>query len=127
MSVRIFRVQDIEGRGPYKPGFSHLWTNAHHHERNPSIFEDFKISPVELKKFLFHSENAGCAFRSQQSLKDWFQLSERLRLEEMGYFIVSMLVDRIVLESDRQLIFARKRPLRLGCIKLPWHAEEWVG
>lgn len=126
MSVRIYRVQDAEGRGPYKPGLSDRWTDVDHEERNPSIFEDFKISPMDLRLLWRECENGGCAFRTQQSLQAWFGMIERLRLEELGYFVVTMLVDRILLESERQLIFARIRPLRLGVIKLPWHAEEWT-
>ena len=125
--TRVFRVQDDNGRGPYKSGLSHVWVDAHHEQRNPSIFDDFKISPDELGSCWYPNENGGCAFRNLQQLNGWFQLVERFRLEELGYSIVSMIVDRIIYESERQLIFARKRPLRLGAIKLPWHAEEWVG
>lgn len=127
MNDRVYRVQDDNGRGPYKPGRSHIWTDAHHNQRNPSLFDDFSITPAELERCWHPNENGGCAFRTLDQLHSWFQLAERFRLEELGYSIVTMLADRIVLESDRQLIFARKRPLRLGAIKLPWHAEEWAG
>ena len=125
--IRVYRVQDETGRGPYKPGFSHKWTDAHHNERNPSLFEDFSLQPNDLENAWHPNENGGCAFRSLKQLHSWFGLTERFRLEELGYSIVTMLVDRIIFESERQLIFARKRSLRLGAIKLPWHSEEWAG
>ena len=126
-NIRVYRVQDENGRGPYKPGLSHIWTDAHHNDRNPSLFEEFKVSPEDMATLWQANENGGCAFADLRQLNSWFGLHERFRLEELGYSIVTMLVDRVLFQSDRQLIFARKRPLRLGAIKLPWHAEEWAG
>lgn len=120
MNHRVYRVQDDEGRGPYRVGFSHVWTDADHHNRNPSIFDDFNLAPERLRELWHPSENGGCAFRNTAQLCSWFSSSERRRLEELKYSIVSMLVDRIIFESERQLVFARRRPLRLGVIKLLW-------
>lgn len=123
MSIRVFRVQDAEGRGPYRPGYSHTWTDADH-DRNPPMFDEFGWPANDKISDLWNpNETGGCAFRTLEQLHKWFSPTERARLERSGYSIVTLSVDRIIAESDRQLVFGRIRPLRNGCAVLPWTAS----
>lgn len=109
--IRIYRWQDTEGRGPYRPGLSLYWKAPDHEARNPAMQDEFgwdvfaKVSP---------REHRGCAFRSPEQMREWFTLEERDRIALLGYQFVAMDVDRIVAESPRQVVFARRRPLRFG-------------
>lgn len=110
-AITVYRWQDSDGRGPYRPGMSHYWSDEDHGERNPPFFEEFGLDIVKQAK---PDECMGCAFRTPAQMLEWFNQSERERLRLMGYVFVSMEVDRVIAESERQLVFARRKPLRIG-------------
>ena len=64
----------------------------------------------------------GCAFRSLAGLRRWFSESELSRLRVYGYAVVTMDADIILGESERQLVFSRRRPLRAGATVIPHNA-----
>lgn len=103
----VYRVQDRNGRGPYKPGMSHRWSDGEERGRL-SIQDEFGWG------FLQHQspgEAIGCGFRSVEQLLSWFSDEELRKLYAMGYRVVAMRVDRILEESDRQCVFVRHLPL----------------
>jgi len=109
MSETVFRVQDAEGRGPYRPGMSAKWVDRIADERlRPPSFIEFGMSIINKKK---NGESMGCGFRTMGQLLKWFSISEIVRMKDIGYDIVEMDVDQIVAESNRQLVFVRKLPL----------------
>lgn len=112
-AVRIYRWQDKEGRGPYRPGLSLYWKEADHEQRNPAMHAEFG---VDIYANLAAGQHYGCGFRSPEQMHRWFTADEQQRMRVLGYEFGSMQVDRIVAESDRQLVFARRRPLRHGFI-----------
>ena len=106
--ILVYRWQDKEGRGPYRPGMSKYWADADHQLGNPPFFVEFGMN---ITKQCLASEAMGCAFRTIEQMRLWFTSEERQRMRLLGYEFGSMLVDRIVAESDRQLVFARSTPL----------------
>jgi hypothetical protein len=103
--IIILRVQDKEGRGPFRPGMTQHWKDADYSSRViPPTWD------VEFGKFLLHGEpgthSYGCGLRSREQLRRWFSATEEPRLHELNYRLVSLKVDRILAESENQLIFA---------------------
>lgn len=119
MSEAIYRVQDAEGRGPYRPGTSGRWTDDDHH-RNPPFFVEFGWSPRSIAGHFRPGESGGCAFRSLGDLYRWFSPQECQKLDALGYSIVRMNVDRIIRESKNQVVFARNKPLWCDLLMVPW-------
>lgn len=104
----VYRIQDAEGRGPWKPGFSHKWieTRPDHDNLLPWYFE---IGPVHERACTWESVGSGCG--SIDSLRRWFTASEYATLLKYGYRAVRMKVDRILGHSKIQCVFARLKPL----------------
>ena len=119
MGEVVYRIQDGAGRGPYRPGTSHLWTDDDHW-RNPPFYTELGWQSAEISTKFKHGENGGCGFRSIEQLNRWFSPAEQRKLAERGYVIVQMTADRIVAETRTQVVFARKRPLWTGAVILPW-------
>jgi hypothetical protein len=119
--IHVYRVQDRYGRGPWKPGFSHRWSDpelAPGQEELLPVYEEFGLD-------VFHrlgraNEFYGTAVRSPEALCRWFSASEQCRLSALGYSAVSLGVDRILAESKHQLVFARREPLRIGALVIQW-------
>lgn len=114
----VYRVQDKDGRGPFKPGLSHLWTDTHKSEWLPSWIEEFGVNIV--RKAMDEGRHVGCGCRSVGELKRWFSKAERRRLKRLGYNLVSMKVDEVLAESDIQFMFSRSKPLSDGATSVKW-------
>ena len=116
MSTTIYRIQDAEGRGPYRPGFAHRWTDpdAPTSSRQPFFFEfpDLDIARLDPGR-------SGCGFRTMDQLLRWFTPFERQKLAALGYAVVSMEADEILAESEYQLVFKRRLPLSIGALAIP--------
>lgn len=104
----VYRFQDVEGRGPYRPGMSHRWADNDHGERNPPFFDEFGMGGIKRAR---PTEVIGCAFDSLDQARRWFRPTEVARMQALGYELVQMRVARILARSDRQLVFAHNRPL----------------
>lgn len=107
----IYRIQDSEGRGPWKPGFSDTWVE----DRSESEFEKLKpwmmeIGPVHLSAL--YGTHTGCGCRSLEQLRLWFLPVEYERLLGHGYKAVRMSAGRILGESEIQCVFERAAPLK---------------
>lgn len=108
---RLYRIQDGEGRGPFRPGFSETWLDAHKpgYEDLLPWFEEFGWHIVdECKASGLH---VGSACRTLDQLYLWFTRSERRRLQRYGYDVVTIIPDRIFAESENQVVFGCKTPL----------------
>ena len=108
MSIRILRIQDAEGRGPYRPGMSQHWVDDHGPPPPPPIFVEFGADIVNR---CGPDECMGCGFRTLDQLHKWFTKSELRKMKALGYQLVVLWVDRIIAESPHQVVFARKKPL----------------
>lgn len=106
----LLRIHDAEGRGPYRPGFSHRWTDKiRDGEEPPPIFMDFGWSVLSRVPKGWH---AGCAFRTKAQLHRYFTQSELSRLSELGFRLAKIQKARIIAESEWQVLFAVRQPLR---------------
>lgn len=105
---KVFRVQDAEGRGPWRPGFSQKWVidRPDHDKLLPWYIEFGRIDQKVLA-----TEYAGSACRTLKQLRRWFTKKEYKKLIGLGYRAVMLDVDRIIAESDIQCFVATKRPL----------------
>ena len=105
----IYRVQDRQGRGPWKPGFSHLWVEDR---------SDHDLLIPWYREFGWINRNAiagmymGCGCRTIEQLRRWFTPTEYAKLREFGYQAVELDIGRALGESDIQIVFERARPLR---------------
>lgn len=117
--LRAFRIQDVEGRGPFKPGFSRYWADedfAPGLAPLPAVHEEFP----GFQRLIARDEHVGTAVRELSDLRKWFSAAEMRKLAALGYSIVSVKVDRIIAESANQMVIANRRPLNRGCIVHPW-------
>lgn len=105
----IYRVQDKDGRGPWKPGFSHKWvkTRPDHDNLHPWPFE-FNVNDI-LKNKNF---NMACGCKTIEQLKRWFTEQEYKILKQYGYFAVKLKADKVFAESDIQCVFGCKKPIK---------------
>jgi hypothetical protein len=115
----VFRVQDDDGRGPWRPGFSHHWIDddAPVGRLAETVMH---LLPIQALQMLPRDRNYGCACRSKAALLEWFTPVERERLQRFGYRIVRLRVDEVLAESRYQVFFARYRPLASGAVVLRW-------
>ena len=112
--ARVYRVQDVEGRGPWRPGFSRLWVrDRDDHDNLRPWVEQFGLAIIPRNHLPF-GRHFGCACRTLEQLRRWFTAEEYATLQAYGYQAVSMDVQRVLAESDIQLVFQRSRPLRAG-------------
>ena len=112
MTIIVYRVQDAEGRGPWRPGFSHKWVRDRADQANliPWYKQFQRIITVR------EGEYVGCACRTQNQLRRWFTVDEYTTLLGYGYQAVKIDVQSIFDESEIQLVFRRKRPLFSGAL-----------
>ena len=108
MKYTVFRVQDSDGRGPWKPNFSHAWVHPRpeHDDILIPFYEEFK--GIRFMSDLFMG--SGCLTLGQ--LRKWFIPLEYARLLRLGFRAVSMEVDGLLAISRVQCVFERKLPLR---------------
>jgi hypothetical protein len=117
--VRVYRVQDARGRGPWVPGFSHEWLEADAPAgRMTETLMD--LLPIDQLRALSPEYHYGCACRSLPALLAWFTPAECHRLARLGYHPVSLTIDAVVAESASQLLLARRRPLAEGATRHGW-------
>lgn len=110
--MTLWRLQDRQGRGPFRPGFSQHWLDAHAPDRDfPPIYEALGVKPGDLWRLLPQGMHCGCACRSREQLTAWFNRNERRRLVRYGYGIVVFEPDVVVRDLEHQTVFAMRRPL----------------
>jgi len=107
----IFRIQDHEGRGPWRPGFSKKWVDVLGPPPPPPYFEEFPNWQELIKLPKQAGLHHGCGCRSIEQMRRWFTKNEMWKLRRLGFAIVTMDVDEIIAESDNQVIFARLKSL----------------
>ena len=105
----VFRIQDAEGRGPWKPGFSHVWVEDRpDHDNLVPWYLEFG----DVTKWAIYGMALGTGCSTVAQLQRWFTPSEYSKLLGLGYRAVRMEVGRILAESDIQCVFERSKPLR---------------
>ena len=111
-AARVYRVQDADGRGPFRPGFSHWWVEERpDHDNLVPWMQQFGHDAIPRTGWPF-GKHFGCACRTLDQLRRWFTASEYATLQRFGFQAVSMDVARVLHESEIQLLFQRAKPLR---------------
>jgi len=111
----VYRVQDKDGRGPWKPGFSHRWVeDREDHNNLPPWFVEF--GNVHLK--CIYGMTIGSACVTLDQLRRWFTASEYATLQRYGYRAVMMDVSRVLGESPVQCFVERSKPFSEGVIEV---------
>lgn len=113
MSEIVYRVQRMDdGRGPYRPGWSSAWVEERGDLANLPPWQDefgwgllAVAESARLRVF-----GVGC--RTLDQLRRWFTPGEFATLREHGYRAVRMEVDQVLAESEVQVVFCRRLPLR---------------
>ena len=106
---KVYRVQDKDGRGPWKPGFSQRWIEDRpDHANLPPWYYEFG-QPV-----LIPGEHNGSGCITVEQLRRWFTASEYKWLKGKGYQAVCIHVDRVIFKSDIQCLFGRRTSLKKG-------------
>lgn len=105
----VYRFQDVDGRGPYKPGMRDRWGDADHDFRGLRSFiedPDIGVSVIRGRR----PGRVGCAFLSLEQARRWFTPREVMRMQRCGYELICM--DATVLAaSDQQCVIEADRPL----------------
>lgn len=115
MSV-IYRVQDRSGRGPWRPGFSSVWSDLElpeHWEQMVPACQKFGIACMNKPRY-----HVGVGCKSIQKLRCWISKTEYARLLSLEFRAVKMAVDGIAAEDDFQCVFFRSLPLRRNVRKV---------
>lgn len=110
----VYRIQDKDGRGPWKPGFSIKWSEDHDEKwfkAHPTFYEEFGMG---IFKKMIYGMNMGSGCESLEQLRDWFTPSEYQKLKGFGYQAVKMEAGRILAMSPIQVVFERAKPLNEG-------------
>lgn len=123
LKATIMRVQDDEGRGPWRPGFSRLWVHDRpDHDALIPWPQQFGMGIIPRDTWPF-GRHFGCGCRTVEQLQRWFTAAEYETLTRYGYRAVRLDVDCILAESDIQLVFQRMRPLRAGAEPFDLYAK----
>ncbi len=110
----VYRIQDTEGRGPYRPGFSDTWVRETQDDRLLPWF--MEMGPIHLR--VRPGMHAGCGCTSLSQLRMWFNEQEYTTLLGFGYRAVQLNVDRILGRSLTQCVFERQKPLAEDAVPL---------
>lgn len=112
MSTIVLRIQDAEGRGPWRPGFSHWWVRDREDLENLPPF--FEVWP-HLTQAARPGWHMGCGTLTVEQLRRWFTPQEYATLRAFGFQAVSLLVDDVLASDERQCVFMRRKPLAVDC------------
>lgn len=116
---RVYRVQDVHGRGPWRPGFSRRWVeDRDDHNVLKATFEEFP----DLRMIAAPSTHYGSGCESLEQLRRWFTESEYQTLLRLGYRCVRLRIDRILASGPTQCVFVRHRALRKGATVINLYA-----
>jgi hypothetical protein len=113
--MTVYRVQDKDGRGPFRPGMTAQWLDAEpkaHQDRLQAWTQQFGFKQICQRRK--PEEAMGCACDSLNQLRLWFSETEMKELKKLGYQVVKLEADRVLGHSAEQVVFVRKRPLREG-------------
>ena len=108
--MKLFRIQDSEGRGPYRPGFSKQWADKDGPICAPWWIElgiSLQAAMAMLPRGMFN----GSAFDSLGKLEQWFTPSELEKLGKFNFNIVRFRPDKLIAETPTQVVFAQSYPL----------------
>jgi hypothetical protein len=117
--IVAYRVQAADGRGPWRPGWSHTWIDGDAPEGRLSETV-MDLMPVDRLRDLPSTMVYGCGCRSLEALMQWFTRREMFRLGQLGFYPVRLNADVVLAESAWQMLIGRRRPFADGASRLRW-------
>jgi len=115
----IFRVQDGDGRGPFRLGLSRQWIDdTTGPALPPSWIEEFGLDLLKREGRMGEHYGSGCMTLHDLTL--WFQPDECVRLALLGFRVVRLDGARIIARSSCQVVFGRLRPLAEAANIVAW-------
>lgn len=113
--MTLLRVQDRQGRGPYRPGFSSRWVDSFRTVQHPPIYEE-RPDWLDLCRAAQSSgAHVGCAVDGMDALLSWFSPMELVRLYDLGFRIVDASTCKVLIRTPTQVVISSRQPLN----KLP--------
>jgi hypothetical protein len=106
----ILRYQDVTGRGPWRPGFSHRWVDMKGPPQLPPIQDEIDL-PALLRALQRRQLHVGCGVRGWEGVKRWFSYTERLKLGLLGFRLVDASGCEVLAETPHQVVVGSRRPL----------------
>ena len=104
-SHKVYRVQDKEGRGPWKPGFSMKWVeNRDDLDNLHPWFREFG----DVRRLIPNGMIMGSACLSIEQLRRWFTPGEYQTLLGFGYQAVAIEAS-VAVGSDIQCVIYRAK------------------
>lgn len=116
--MKIFRIQDQYGRGPFKPGFTKNWLI--YSKKKDELLPWYHGKNIEeIKSILPENNLFGTGCRSINCLRKWFTKKEYKKLVGYGYSSVYIEIsdDEILVEDKNQILFKRDVNLNNGVKK----------
>lgn len=108
----LLRMQDVNGRGPWKPGFSDKWVDDARDFSLPPLQEDFGFDLKPMVDAAFQRGlHIGTAVRGADKFNQWFTPGERVKLAMLGYQIVDASECEVLGETNWQVVIGSKAPL----------------
>ncbi len=105
----IYRIQDKDGRGPFKPGLPTFWVD---HDNNDEILPPWYLEFPDLVLKKGYHYGVGCETIDQ--LQRWFTKNEYEKLLMLGYHAVIIDACEIVASSEIQCVFRKREQLTIG-------------
>jgi hypothetical protein len=107
----VYRVQDIEGRGPYRPGLSQKWCDPTGPANVPWWLEIGETIGAAHARMADRSMHYGCGFATLEQLHSWFTPRELRTLDRLGFKLVRISPDAIIALTPTQVVFGSRPPL----------------
>ncbi|TXH44392.1 MAG: hypothetical protein E6Q97_32760 [Desulfurellales bacterium] len=114
----IYRIQDRDGRGPWKPGFSGRWVE---HRDDHKLLQPWYIEFPDLK--LEKGWRYGCGCETRKQLQRWITIGEYTTLRILSYRSVMIDACEIVASSDIQCVFRKREKLNVGATEFNLYLE----
>lgn len=119
--TKLYRIQDDQGRGPWRPGFSLKWADL---EKDDHLCPPMMLEFPEWRRMINRAINRGllnygCCVRGIAGVHRWFTPKELCTLRSLGFCLVDATSLTVICESPSQIIGASRWPLSY----LP--AVEW--
>lgn len=114
---KLIRVQDREGRGPWRPGFSSTWMD----ECTPMRGKPITSYPGAIKVAHDASKagmHIGCAVYADE-ISTWFAPPDLFRLARLGFYVADASACEVIFIAPDQVLVASHRPLALLKESLP--------
>ena len=109
--MKLVRIQDKFGRGPWRPGFSRQWLSEDGPPLPPAIQETVPNFPALVARAHEKGLHIGCACR-EADMGKWVQPSEMRRLVDHGFRLVNATQCKILAEDENQVLIASRKPFR---------------